>query len=806
MWPYKFALVIFFMGLTFSVHAQETFRVRGKVVGPKHEPVPGAHLRLKHERQGTVTGANGRFTFVFRAFSGDSLIVSSVGYRTRAMALDAAAGDDSLVVVLEKKVQKISRVKVSSMLREDPTLLRINKKDFARLPAAAGQVESIIKKMPGVSSHNELSSSYSVRGGNYDENLVYVNGIEIYRPIIVRNGKHEGLSFLNSDMVSSLHFSAGGFPAKYGDKMASVLDIRYRKPRQFSADLEMSLLGGSVHLEDTVGSRFTYNTGFRYKSNRYLLNSLDVEGDYEPSFYDLQTFLTYRLNEETDLEFLGNYNLNRYRFIPQSRETSFGTIGNILNMKVYYEGQEEDRFENYMGSLALNYHPDRRLNLRVAGAVYRTLESENYDILGQYYLNELDQSMDSDTYRDSIMNIGVGSYLDHARNEIDGRIFTFLHRGTFNQGEHLVEWGVTLKRELLRGSTNEWTYLDSAGYSIPRSDHAVRLFYSRNSGHSIRSSRVTAYIQDTYHFHPGWGEWHLNAGVRAAYWDFNQELLLSPRFSLSMTPPGNKDLSFHLAGGYYAQPPFYKELIREDGSINREIRAQRSLHLVMGAKYNFMAWDRPFHYQAELYYKNLDRLIPYKVDNVRIDYTGRNMARGYAAGLDMKVNGEFVPGVQSWASLSLMQTQADIRGDYYHDDQGRRVEPGFYPRPTDQLVNFSLFFQDYVPNHPSWKLQLSLHYGSKLPFTPPHTDRYDQVYRMPPYRRVDMGFSKMISTFRHIRSLWLGLEVFNLLDIKNTISYQWVRTVANQQGRAGEYAVPNYLTSRRLNLKLVLKL
>jgi hypothetical protein len=806
MWPHKFALVIFFIGFTFSVHAQETFRVRGKVVGPEHEPVPGAHLRLKHERQGTVTGADGRFTFEFRAFAGDSLIVSSVGYRTRAMALDAVAGDDSLVVVLEKKVQKISRVKVSSMLREDPTLLRIDKKDFARLPAAAGQVESIIKKMPGVSSHNELSSSYSVRGGNYDENLVYVNGIEIYRPIIVRNGKHEGLSFLNSDMVSSLHFSAGGFPAKYGDKMASVLDIRYRQPRQFSADLEMSLLGGSVHLEDTVGSRFTYNTGFRYKSNRYLLNSLDVEGDYEPSFYDLQTFLTYRLNEETDLEFLGNYNLNRYRFIPQSRETSFGTIGNILNMKVYYEGQEEDRFENYMGSLALNYHPDRRLNLRVAGAVYRTLESENYDILGQYYLNELDQSMDSDTYRDSIMNIGVGSYLDHARNEIDGRIFTFLHRGTFNQGEHLVEWGVTFKRELLRGSTNEWTYLDSAGYSIPRSDHAVRLFYSRNSGHSIRSSRFTAYIQDTYHFHPGWGEWHLNAGVRAAYWDFNQELLLSPRFSLSMTPPENKDLSFHLAGGYYAQPPFYKELIQEDGSINREIRAQRSLHLVMGAKYDFMAWDRPFHYQAELYYKKLDRLIPYKVDNVRIDYTGRNMARGYAAGLDMKVNGEFVPGVQSWASLSLMQTQADIRGDYYHDDQGRRVEPGFYPRPTDQLVNFSLFFQDYVPNHPSWKLQLSLHYGSKLPFTPPHTDRYDQVYRMPPYRRVDMGFSKMISTFRHIRSLWLGLEVFNLLDIKNTISYQWVRTVANQQGRAGQYAVPNYLTSRRLNLKLVLKL
>jgi hypothetical protein len=816
MFPKRFAFVLFFIGLSFTLHAQDTLRIKGKVVNMARQPIPGAHLFFEGTSTGTTTNGAGFFQLVFRPGESDSLVVSSVGYHTRKLFGEELLSEDSMLIVLKQAVQEIDRVQVTARWRQDASLIKIDKKDFEMLPTAAGEVEAMVKKMPGVASRSELSSQYSVRGGNFDENLVYVNGIEVYRPIMIRNGKHEGLSFLNSDMISSLHFSAGGFQARYGDKMASVLDIRYHRPDDFSANVDMSLLGGSVHLEDTVGRRFTYNTGFRYKSNRYLLNSLDVEGDYEPAFYDLQTFLTYRLSSSMSLEFLGNYNLNRFRFVPQSRETSFGTIQNALSLNVYYEGQEEDEFENYMGAITFRYHPAPNLNLRWSASAYQTLESENYDILGEYYLNELDRAIGSDTYGDSIMNIGVGGYLEHARNRIEGNIHTLSHRGKYDTGRHLIEWGIKYKGEQLKGHTNEWTYVDSAGYSIPYSDTAVNLYHSLYSRHKIYTSRWGGYLQDTYRHQTGVGTWYLNGGLRVSYWSLNREWLVSPRFNVTFEPRNNPDLSWHLAAGYYYQPAFYKEMIGDNGTLNRDIRAQKSLHGVVGAEYHFIAWGRPFQYQAEAYYKSLHRLIPYKVDNIRIDYAGENMARGYAAGLDMKVNGEFVSGAQSWASLSLMQTRADIHGDFYLDEQGKRVYPGYYPRPTDQLVNFSLFFQDYVPSHPSYKMQLSLHYGSRLPFSPPNTERYDKVFRMPPYRRVDIGFSKLIrggrenrnnhQLLQYIRSVWIGLEVFNLLDIDNTISYQWIRTVGNQQGRAGQYAVPNYLTSRRLNLKLVLKL
>jgi len=812
----KLAALFVILASAFISHAQQTFHLEGRVLDGRGKPIPEANIRIHNSLEGTTSDVEGHFVFTFSASASDTLIISSVGFQKQSYLVKNLLGRDYLEVMLKEDIQEIGPVEVSGAWHRDRSLIKIEKKDFEMLPTPAGQVESIIKKMPGVSSRNELSSQYSVRGGNYDENLVYVNGIEVYRPVIVRHGKHEGLSFLNSDMVRSIHFSAGGFQAQYGDKMASVLDIRYEKPRAFSGDLEMSLLGGSIHLEDTVGSRFTYNTGFRYQSTSYLLNSLDVEGDYEPSFYDLQTFLTYRLTSEAQLEFLGNYNLNRYRFIPRSRETSFGTIRNALNMNVYYEGQEEDAFENYMGALTLQWNPNSRLNLRWGGSAYNTLESEHYDILGEYYLNELDRSLDSETYGDSIVNIGVGGYLEHARNELRGNIYTLTHRGTYRQGKHLMKWGIKYKHEHLRDETNEWKYVDSAGYSIPYSQNSVDLYYSQNADHAIRSNRLTAYFQDTYRHTSGLGNWFLHAGLRTSYWDFNGEWLISPRISVAFEPLRNEDIRLHLSGGYYYQPAFYKEMKRPDGSINENIRAQQSTHAVLGAEYDFIAWGRPFRYQAEVYYKSLDHLIPYKVDNVRINYAGENMARGYAAGVDMKINGEFVPGAQSWASLSLMQTRADIKGDTYINDQGQKVQPGYYPRPTDQLVNFSLFFQDYIPNHPSYKMQLSLHYGSRLPFSPPNVQRYDQTYRMPPYRRVDLGFSKLIrggrednagkSLLRYFQSIWVGLEVFNLLDINNTISYQWIRTVGNQQGQSGQYAVPNYLTSRRINLKLVLKL
>ena len=810
------ALIFFILSFAFVSHAQQKIHLEGRILDSRGQPLPQANIILQNTSKGTTSGVQGYFLLECTAFKTDTLVISSVGFGTRRYAIGDVMEQGFLQVRLKEEIHKIRGVEVSGSWRSDKSLIRIEKKDFQMLPTATGQVESIIKKMPGVSSRNELSAQYSVRGGNYDENLVYVNGIEIYRPLIVRHGKHEGLSFLNSDMVSSIHFSAGGFQAQYGDKMSSVLDIHYNKPRQFSGDVEMSLLGGSVHLEDTIGSRFTYNTGFRYKSTSYLLNTLDVEGDYEPSFYDFQTFLTYSLSSQTQLEFLGNYNLNRYRFIPQSRETSFGTINNALNMNVYYEGQEEDAFENYMASLTLKWNPSSRLNLRWMGSAYHTSESEHYDILGEYYLNELDRSMDSGTYGDSIMNIGVGGYMEHARNDLSGRIYTLGHQGTLRKGAHLMRWGVKYKFEHLKDRTNEWKYVDSAGYSIPYSQTSVYLYQSQNARHNLHSQRLSAFFQNTYRHQASMGTWHLHGGVRTSYWSFNKELLFSPRFSISFEPLRHQQMRFHFSAGYYYQPPFYKEMKLPGGSINADIRAQQSIHAVLGAEYDFMAWGRPFNYQAAVYYKSMDRLIPYQVDNIRIEYAGENMARGYATGLDMKINGAFVPGAQSWASLSIMQTRADIRGDSYVNDQGRELHPGYYPRPTDQLVNFSLFFQDYIPNHPSYKMQLSLHYGSRLPFSPPNTRYHDQIYRMPPYRRVDLGFSKLIRgnqndysgkhPLHYIESLWLGLEVFNLLDIKNTISYQWIKTVGNQQGQSGQYAVPNYLTSRRLNVKLLLKL
>ncbi|MFP4620574.1 MAG: carboxypeptidase-like regulatory domain-containing protein [Bacteroidales bacterium] len=813
-----FIFTFFFFGFPFVLGAQVEHLLQGKVLDYQDKPINNAHIAVENHSVGAVTDSQGFFQVHLpeEASPNDSVIVSHVGYQGRTVSVEAFMREAPLIIRLMKAYQSVGEVEVKGILQMDQSLRRIDKRDFEMLPAAAGEVESIIKNMPGVASGNELSHQYSVRGGNYDENLVYVNGVEIYRPLLVRSGKQEGLSFLNPDMVSSLHFSAGGYEPRYGDKMASVLDIRYNKPSEFSGNMEMSLLGASVHLEDKIGERFTYNSGFRYKTNQYLLNSLDVEGHYKPNFYDLQTYLTYAVTDQFDLEFLGNCNLNRYSFVPQSRETSFGTIGNVLNMKIYYEGQEVDDFKNYLGALAGNYHPFNDLQLRFIASAYKTVESETYDILGEYYLNELDKNTGSQTYGDSIMNIGVGGYLNHARNFLEGKVYTFSHKGRWSKGNNLLKWGVKFKRESIRDKSNEWQYVDSAGYSVPYFNSAVNFHHSLRADNSLNSSRFTSYLQNTFHLTAGYGDWFFNAGLRTHYWDFNEEFLISPRINVGFEPLFSNNLRFYSAGGYYYQPPFYKEMKMNNGKINPDIRAQKSLHIVVGSEYDFRGWGRAFKFTAECYYKPMDRLIPYKIDNVRIDYAGKNMARGYSTGIDMKINGEFVEGVESWASLSIMQSKADIKGDSYINEKGEEIKPGYYPRPTSQLLNFSMFFQDYIPNYPSYKLQLSAHYGSPLPFSPPNTERYDKVFRMPSYRRVDVGFSKLIrgskdqservKLLRYIESFWVGVEVFNLLDINNTISYQWIKVVSNQQGKSGQYAVPNYLTSRRVNVKLVIEL
>jgi hypothetical protein len=796
--------------------SQDYIHVNGKVIDKDSKPIPNVNVYFPNTNIGVTSNFNGRFYLEFPASTEDSLIISHMGYHNKKIPVEIVKIRDTLIVTLEERAEEIEQVEVRSNFQSDQSLIRIEKKAFEMMPVTSGEVESIIKKMPGVSSRSELSYQYSVRGGNYDENLIYVNGIKIYRPITVRSGKQEGLSFLNSDMVSSINFSAGGFEAQYGDKMSSVLDIRYERPQAFDGSVDMSLLGGALHLQDVSDNgKFSYNTGVRYKTNSYLLNSLDVDADYRPQFYDLQTFLTYRFNEKLNLNFLGNYSLNRYRFVPHTRETSFGTIQNSLNLKIYYEGQEVDKFENYTGAFSLNYYPSSDLSLKFTASAFTTKEEETFDILGQYFLNELDKSMDSETYGDSIMNIGVGGFLEHARNRLDGQVRSLAHRGSWVNGLHNFKWGLKLSHKAFNDHVNEWKMVDSAGYSIPYSDSEVNLYNSVNADNELSYTRLTGYFQDTYSFSTLNAKWNFNAGVRLTYGNLIESLLVSPRFSVAIEPKTIDNWEFHFASGYYYQPPFYKEMKRRDGSLNKNIDAQKSIHFVMGAEYDFMAWGRPFKYTADVYYKRLENLIPYKINNVRVDYMGENRAEGYAAGIDMKVNGEFVEGVESWASLSLMKTEEDMRNDYYINEEGERVEPGYYPRPTDQRFTFSLFFQDYIPNYPSYKMLLSLHYGSRIPFYPPNSERYDNVFRMPEYKRVDLGFSKLISgkkkegektgPFKYIESLWLGIEVFNLMNINNTISYQWIKTVGNQRGQAGEYAVPNYLTSRRFNLKLKMK-
>jgi hypothetical protein len=813
---YRIIFLLFLIVFPLSAFSQEKISVRGHVYNEQEEPVSDANVYLPYTGQGTTTNLQGYFHLQFSANPGDTLVVSCIGYQSKKFEISEITTKENMKVHLESSVEQIGEVEVKSLFQKDRSLIKIEKKHFELLPTTTGEVESIIKKMPGVSSRNELSYQYSVRGGNFDENLVYVNGIEIYRPIIVRSGKQEGLSFINSDMVSSINFSAGGFEARYGDKLSSVLDIQYKKPKKFSGDAELSLLGGSLHLQDVFNNgKFTYNVGFRYKSTQYLLNTLDVEGDYKPTFYDLQSFFTYDASEKLKFEFLGNYNLNNYTFIPQTRSTSFGTLTNALNLNIYYEGQERDRFENYLGALSAKYYPSSSTTLKFIASSFNTIEEETYDILGEYYLNELDNSMNSETYGDSLMNLGTGGFLEHARNYLRGTVHSFSHKGSWDQGLNLLKWGVKYKHEIIHDETDEWKMVDSAGYSIPYSDQNVDLYHTLKADNSVHSNRFSGYLQNTYELPTINSDWYINAGIRASYWDFSDIFVFSPRMLISYEPNWQNNLGFHVSVGSYAQPPFYKEMKRPDGSLNRDIKAQKSVHFVFGSEYDFILWKRPFKFTTEVYYKKLNDLIPYKINNVRVRYSGENMAHGYATGLDMKINGEFVEGVESWASLSIMETKENIKGDFYYNQEGEKVTPGYYPRPTDQLINFNLFFQDYVPSFPTYKVHISLHYGSKLPFTPPDTKRYDQVFYMPPYRRIDLGFSKSIkrkekeypesSPLHYINSFWIGLDVFNALDIDNTISYQWIKTVGNQTGQASQYAVPNYLTSRRFNLKLIVK-
>ncbi|HIA12045.1 MAG TPA: TonB-dependent receptor [Flavobacteriales bacterium] len=834
--------LVFAMNL---VNAQESAYVAGVVSNKSGNPKESVNIGVLGLPVGTSSAQDGSYKLAVPSDTDIVIVFSFIGFGSEKVQVNLAPGETyNFNQTLKVSSTQLQNVTVEDKQIRNSTLQRIDPKTIRIIPTATGGVEAIIKTLPGVSSNNELTSQYSVRGGNYDENLVYVNDILIYRPFLVRSGEQEGLSFINSDMVSSILFSAGGFDAKYGDKMSSVLDIRYRKPTELGGTVSMSLLGGAAHVEGvTKNYRLSYQLGLRHKTNQYLLNSLNTKGEYKPSFTDFQGLFTFSVNEDVEISFLGNYARNRYTFIPENRETKFGTLNEALQLKIYFDGQEVDAYETFQGALSTTIFPKPELKIKIIAAGFRTFESETYDIQGQYFLDELEKDIGKEDFGEAKLNRGIGTYLNHARNYLDATVYSLEQKGYFTKGIRYLQWGVKYQREQINDKLSEWTMIDSAGYSIPKSGDSVgyvnpslqpvRLLEIQDvlkAKTSLNSNRLSGYLQNNWL----WAtkdslEFSLTTGMRASYWDLNEQILFSPRLSFSVQPNWKSDFVFRAAFGFYQQAPFYRELRDLNGEVHTDVKAQESIHVIVGSDYNFRAWNRPFKLVTELYYKHMENLIPYEIDNVRIRYYAENNARGYATGIDLKVNGEFVKGIESWVSLSVMQTQEDIIDDYYYDyynQEGEKIivgytadqtvtdsirfEPGYIPRPTDQRVNFSLFFQDYLPKRPDIQMHLNLVYGSGLPFGPPSFQRYKDTLRIPAYRRVDIGFSARLlkegkkvgpkNPLKHFKTIWLSLEVFNLLGINNTISYLWVSDVTNRQ-----YAVPNFLTQRLLNLKLIVK-
>ena len=709
--------------------------------------------------------------------------------------------------------------------REKISMVSIDPKKIEGLPNVSGSFESILKTLPGVTSNSELSSQYNVRGGNYDENLIYVNDIEIYRPFLPRSGQQEGLSFIHTELVQNVKFSAGGFEARYGDKMSSVLDIKYKDPTKFAASTNAGLLGVQSHVEGASKDlRFTYLLGARYWSNKYVLGTLDVQGDYQPSFYDVQTLLNFHIKENLTLSVLGSYAQNRYNFIPQNRETTFGTVTRAYRLNIFFDGA--DLMEYQTGTLAatVNYRPTPFSQLKLIASTFYSNENEIFTVEGAYRLSDIETDLGSDNFAQARNLRGVGYFINNARNSVIARVSNIGHRGFQTMGKHNLQWGAFFQTEQIQDKLHEWQYDDSSGFSRPQLDTNGN--FNLNSFLSTRlnlsSHRLHGYLQNSQTLNKTYNA-VLTYGLRANYWSYNQQLVFSPRLQFGFEPNRKhnrlvrdkiiagkirKDWMIKAAYGWYYQAPFYRELRDFDGVLNPNIRAQRAIHYVLGGDMNFTAWNRPFKFTTEVYYKQLDFLIPYEIDNVRIRYFANNNSSGYASGLDFRVNGEFVKGAESWASVSFMKTQEKITG--ISDIFGNAITPRYIPRPTDQRLTFAIFFQDYLRNNPKIRMNLNLVYGSGLPFGVPDRNRYNDISRMPSYRRVDIGLNRVLiaeenekrNNFwkRTFKSAWVGIEVFNLLGINNTISYIWITDVS-----ANRYAVPNYLTNRRINLRLLLK-
>ena len=795
----KSYLLSLFLLLSYLTFAQET-TLFGVVTSEKGIPIEG--LSIEYERTGTISDSEGYYSLVLPTGKELTIVFSHLSYQNQIHKIILKPKEQKeLNITLVSEVNVINEVElVDDALREE-NITSLNKKNLDIVTGPTGGVEGLISTLAGVSTKNEMSSQYSVRGGNYDENLVYVNGFEIYRPFLVRSGEQEGLSFINSDMVENISFSSGGFSARYGDKLSSVLDIQYKDPKEWKSHLTLSFMGVSATVEGVNKSkRWSHITSFRQKTNQFVLNSLDTESNYRPQFNDFQTLNIYHINSSMTVSLLGHYSANVYHSVPESRQSDFGTIDKPLRLNIYFDGQEKDAYKSGMGAARFDYQIHDSLKMSLSASLFQTSEQEFYDIEAQYWLGQLDNSLGSDNFGEVVANRGVGGFFRHARNELFAQVYNAQYRGKSYRNHTTLEWGAKYQHEFIDDRLKEWQLIDSSGFSMPQgSDSLVEIYEFINSENQLSSSRLSSYVQQNGQFNLDSMSLKYSLGFRANYWSLNGELFVSPRASLSYKPNWEKDVLLRLAVGSYNQSPFYRELRDKQGKVFTDLKSQKSTHYVLSSDYNFQAWNRPFKFVGALYYKALKDIIPYEIDNLRIRYLPSLTARGYTTGMDMRVNGEFVPGVESWASLSLMKSQEDIEGDGH----------GFIPRPTDQRFSFSLFFQDYFPRNPSYKMNLKMHYSSGLPTGAINSARHEQTVRIPAYRRVDIGFSKVIKDgekglqskyFKYFESLWVSAEVFNLLGIRNTISYLWITDVVQNQ-----YAVPNYLTSRLLNLKLQAK-
>ena len=793
----------------FTVSAQDKGTIFGRIKSQEGKNIEQAGVAILGQAGGVTTDMNGKYSLDIPADKELTIVFSCIGYNAEQLKVKVSNGEKKQIDrTLISKIHNLKEVEIEDVESRKSELQTINPKNATLIPSSSGGIEALIKTLPGVSSKNELSSQYSVRGGNFDENLVYVNDVEIYRPFLVSSGEQEGLSFVNTDMVSSVAFSAGGFESKYGDKMSSVLDITYKKPTQFAGSFTGSLQGGSVHVEGTaLKDKLTYLIGVRQKSNQYILSSLDTKGDYKPSFTDIQTYIDYTINKKWDIAFLGDYSRNVFKFVPSNRQTTFGTIQEALQLTVYFQGQQVSEFDSYQGAVIATFKPRDNLKLKFILSAVNDRESQTYDIFGQYFIGELQNNIGSANYGKVASDLGVGGFLNHSRDYWNANVYSFEHKGSYYASFFQpLQWGVKLNREMLSEQINEWNLIDSADYSIPHSpDNPGNTINNKtllmnnvvNTDFSLISNRVSGFVQNKWNFNSDSIDRSITLGVRASYWDLNHQLVVGPRATFSMKPHWKKDIVLRFSSGYYYQPPFFRELTDVNGKLYTNLKAQTSIHVIGAMDWNFIALHRPFKFVTEVYYKYLYNLIPYQLNDVQIRYYSDEIATGYAYGIDFKVNGEFVKGLESWASLSLMQTAQKVQGSGH----------GFTSRPEDQLISFGMFFQDYLPMNPTYKVHLNFIYGSGLPFSSPDRLPYEQTFRMPSYLRVDIGFSKQIKSefnplkksnpFHVFKNIWLSLEVFNLLQANNVISYTWVKDIANQ-----ELAVPNYLTSRQLNLKL----